>query len=114
METSLEQGEFITSVVLPPPLRGKQVYRKVRDRASYAFALVSIGAVIQLNGTTRVALGGVAPCPWRVEAAEANLLIKPANAAAMLMADACPTDQNRYKINLVERLVAAISRAREH
>ena len=58
---------------LPKPVGGKQIYHKVRDRASYAFALVSVGAIIQPDGTGRVALGGVAPKPWRVEAAEAEL-----------------------------------------
>ncbi len=107
-DTVLERGEFITSVVLPAPIGGKHIYRKVRDRASYAFALVSVGAVIQPDGTGRVAVGGIAPRPWRVEAAEA-LLPKGARAtAAALLADARPTEQNRYKVDLVERTIGAV------
>ncbi|MGO7259062.1 xanthine dehydrogenase family protein subunit M, partial [Rhizobium brockwellii] len=64
LETVLERGEFITAVLLPPPIGGKHIYRKVRDRASYAFALVSVGAVIQPDGTGRVAVGGIAHKPW--------------------------------------------------
>jgi xanthine dehydrogenase YagS FAD-binding subunit len=112
-DTVLERGEFITSVILPPPIGGRQIYRKVRDRASYAFALVSVAAVIQPDGTGRLAIGGIAPKPWRVEAADA-LLPKGAQATAgLLLADAHPTDQNRYKVDLVERtLGAVISEAR--
>jgi xanthine dehydrogenase YagS FAD-binding subunit len=73
VETTLEPGELITAVTLPPPLGGRHIYRKVRDRASYAFALVSVAAVIQRDGTGRVAVGGVAHKPWRVEAAESDL-----------------------------------------
>src|SRR5215208_3147565 len=73
IETVLEPGELITAVMLPKPAGGTQVYRKVRDRASFAFALVSVAAVVQRDGTGRVALGGVAHKPWRVEAAEAEL-----------------------------------------
>lgn len=60
-------------MTLPPPLGGKHIYRKVRDRASYAFALVSVAAIIQPDGSGRVALGGVAHKPWRIEAADAQL-----------------------------------------
>ena len=73
IETTLTQGELITAVTLPKPLGGKQIYRKVRDRASYAFALISVAAVVQRDGSGRVALGGVAHKPWRVEAAEAEM-----------------------------------------
>ena len=69
----LEPGELITAVTLPKPVGGTHIYRKVRDRASYAFALVSVAAIVQRDGTGRVALGGVAHKPWRVEAAEAEL-----------------------------------------
>lgn len=72
VETTLGPGELITAVTLPKPAGGAQIYRKVRDRASYAFALVSVAAIIQRDGSGRVALGGVAPKPWRVEAAEAE------------------------------------------
>ncbi|MFA1626536.1 xanthine dehydrogenase family protein subunit M [Rhizobium mongolense] len=113
IETVLERGEFITGVILPPPIGGRHIYRKVRDRASYAFALVSVGAVIQPDGTGRVAVGGVAHKPWRVEAAEAELPKGARAAAGVLLADARPTEQNRFKVDLVERTLAAvISQAR--
>lgn len=108
IETVLEQGEMITAVCLPPPIGGTQIYRKVRDRASYAFALVSVAAVIQPNGSGRVALGGVAHKPWRIEDAEAELPNGARATAAVLVADARPTDQNRFKLALVERLLSAV------
>lgn len=108
LETVLEQGEFITAVVLPAPIGGRHIYRKVRDRASYAFALVSIGAVIQPDGTGRVAVGGVAHKPWRLEAADAELAKGAKAASAALLADARPTEQNRFKIDLVERTLGAV------
>ncbi len=64
-------------MTLPKPVGGTHVYRKVRDRASYAFALVSVGAIVQRDGSGRVALGGVAHKPWRVEAAEAGCRAAP-------------------------------------
>ena len=74
IETALQPGELITAVTLPPPVGGRHSYRKVRDRASYAFALVSVAAIVDVsNGrvrTVRLALGGVAHQPWRVPAAE--------------------------------------------
>src|SRR6186713_1495212 len=73
IETTLETGELITAVTLPKPVGGTHIYRKVRDRASYAFALVSVAAIVQRDGSGRVALGGVAHRPWRIEAAEAAL-----------------------------------------
>lgn len=108
IETVLEPGEFITAVVLPPPIGGKHIYRKVRDRASYAFALVSVGAVVQPDGTGCVAVGGIAHKPWRVEAAERELPNGARAAASVLLADARPTDQNRFKIDLVARTLSAI------
>jgi xanthine dehydrogenase YagS FAD-binding subunit len=107
-ETVLEQGEFITAVVLPSPVGGRHIYRKVRDRASYAFALVSIGAVIQPDGTGCVAVGGIAHKPWRREAADAELTNGAKATSAALLADARPTDQNRFKIDLVERTLGAV------
>ena len=80
----------------------------MRDRASYAFALVSVAAVLQPDGTGRVALGGVAPKPWRVESAEASLRMGPKAVAAQLLADARTTDQNVFKVTLVERTLAAV------
>ncbi|MBB3660075.1 xanthine dehydrogenase YagS FAD-binding subunit [Rhizobium sp. BK650] len=108
IETVLEQGEFITAVVLPPPVGGKHIYRKVRDRASYAFALVSVGAVIQSDGTGRVAVGGVAHKPWRVDAADAELGKGARAAAGILLANARPTEQNKFKVDLVERTLGAV------
>ncbi|MFJ1312194.1 FAD binding domain-containing protein [Agrobacterium sp. P15N1-A] len=108
IETVLEKGEFITAVVLPPAIGGKHIYRKVRDRASYAFALVSVGAVIQPDGTGRVAVGGVAHKPWRLEAADAELSKGVEVAAKALLADAHPTEQNKFKIDLVERTLGAV------
>ncbi|MGO6675097.1 xanthine dehydrogenase family protein subunit M [Rhizobium leguminosarum] len=108
IETVLERGEFITAVLLPPPIGGKHIYRKVRDRASYAFALVSVGAVIQPDGTGRVAVGGVAHKPWRIEAAEAELPKGARAVAGVLLAGAHPTEQNRFKVDLVERTLGAV------
>src|SRR5215210_6657420 len=73
IENALEPGELISSVTLPKPAGGTHLYRKVRDRASYAFALVSVAAIVQRDGTGRVAVGGVAHKPWRVEAAERDM-----------------------------------------
>jgi xanthine dehydrogenase YagS FAD-binding subunit len=107
IETVLMPGEFITAVTLPRPVGGKHIYRKVRDRASYAFALISVGAIMQRDGTGRVALGGVAHKPWRVEAAEAEM---PRGAQAVterLLAGATPTHHNAFKLPLVERTLGA-------
>jgi xanthine dehydrogenase YagS FAD-binding subunit len=108
METELVPGELITAVTLPPPVGGTHAYRKVRDRASYAFALVSVAAIVQSDGTGRVALGGVAHKPWRDEAAEAELPGGAKAVAAQLLAGAKPTDQNAFKLPLVERTLAAV------
>jgi xanthine dehydrogenase YagS FAD-binding subunit len=107
-ETVLEAGELITAVTLPPPVGGKHLYYKVRDRASYAFALISVGAIIQPDGSGRVALGGVAPKPWRIEAAEAEVLRGAEAMTAKLLADAKPTSQNEFKLPLVKRTLAAV------
>ena len=108
IETVLEPGELITAVTLPKPAGGKQIYRKARDRASYAFALVSVAAIIQKDGTGRVALGGVAHKPWRVEAAEAELPRGSKAATAALLDHAKPTHDNAFKLPLVERTLAAV------
>ncbi|RVE91122.1 FAD binding domain-containing protein [Sinorhizobium meliloti] len=108
IEHVLERGELITAVVLPKPAGGKQIYRKVRDRASYAFALVSVGAVVQPDGTGRVAVGGIAPKPWRDEAAERELANGAKAVAARLLAGARPTEQNAFKLTLVERTLSAV------
>jgi xanthine dehydrogenase YagS FAD-binding subunit len=108
IETVLDPGELITSVTLPRPLGGMHVYRKVRDRASYAFALVSVAAVVQRDGTGRVALGGVAHKPWRIEAAESEMPRGAKAVAAGLLADARPTHDNAFKVPLVERTLASV------
>jgi xanthine dehydrogenase YagS FAD-binding subunit len=113
VETTLEPGELITAATLPPPIGGRQIYRKVRDRASYAFALVAVAAIIQRDGTGRVAVGGVAHKPWRVEAAESDLPRGPKAVTEQLLAGAKPTHDNAFKGPLVERtLGAVISEAR--
>jgi xanthine dehydrogenase YagS FAD-binding subunit len=108
IETVLEPGELITAVTLPPPIGGKQIYRKVRDRASYAFALVSVAAIVQRDGTGRVALGGVAHKPWRVEAAEAEMPRGAKVVTAGLLAGARTTPDNAFKVPLVERTLGAM------
>jgi xanthine dehydrogenase YagS FAD-binding subunit len=108
VETTLEKGELITAVTLPKPIGGKQIYRKVRDRASYAFALVSVAAIVQKNGTGRVALGGVAHKPWRVETAEGEVPQGSKAAVAAIFADAKPTHHNAFKLLLAERTLAAV------
>ncbi|KRA67009.1 molybdopterin dehydrogenase [Caulobacter sp. Root656] len=107
VDTVLAAGELITAVTLPRPLGGAHLYRKVRDRASYAFALVSVAAVIQKDGSGRVAFGGVAHKPWRVEAAEAAL---PQGAKAVtdhVFAGAKPAHDNAFKLPLATRALAA-------
>src|SRR4051794_16511555 len=108
IETVLEPGELITAVVLPQPIGGKQIYRKVRDRASYAFALVSVAAVLQRDGSGRVALGGVAHKPWRVEAAEAEMPRGAKVVTAGLLAGARTTPDNAFKVPFVERTLGAV------
>jgi xanthine dehydrogenase YagS FAD-binding subunit len=108
IETTLTSGELITAVTLPKPVGGRQVYRKVRDRASYAFALVSVAAIVQRDGTGRVALGGVAHKPWRIEAAEAQMPRGAKAVAARLLADAKPTSENAFKLSLAERTLGAV------
>jgi xanthine dehydrogenase YagS FAD-binding subunit len=108
IDTVLGQGELITAVTLPRPIGGTQIYRKVRDRASYAFALVSVAAIVQRDGSGRVALGGVAHKPWRVEAADAEM---PRGAKAVtdrLLAGATTTQENAFKVPLAERTIAAV------
>ncbi|GJD43683.1 Aldehyde oxidoreductase FAD-binding subunit PaoB [Methylobacterium cerastii] len=113
LDTTLRSGELITAVTLPKPVAGTHIYRKVRDRASYAYALVSVAAILGKDGAGHVAFGGVAHKPWRVEAAEADL---PRGAKAVtdaVFADAEPTQENAYKLKLAERtLSAALNQAR--
>ncbi|MDX9998991.1 MAG: FAD binding domain-containing protein [Phenylobacterium sp.] len=104
IETALAPGELITAVVLPPPPEGGQVYRKARDRASYAGGLASVAVV---GG--RIALGAVAHKPWRAEKAEAALAAgaAPAEAMAAELAEARDNGRNGFKIALTARLGAA-------
>jgi xanthine dehydrogenase YagS FAD-binding subunit len=117
VDTNLQHGELITSVVLPPPPPGQQVYRKVRDRASYAFALVSVAAIVdRADGTVRsgrLAFGGIAHKPWRVPAADQALANAPAARAADDAADAVlqgaqGQGDNDFKIPLVRRVIAGV------
>src|SRR5882762_8899481 len=116
-ETVLEPGDLITHVTLPPPIAGsKQVYLKLRDRASYEFALASAAIVITVSGgrviRARVALGGVGTKPWRSPEAESALVGKPADAANFRKAaeaalrDARPQSENGFKIELARRCLA--------
>jgi xanthine dehydrogenase YagS FAD-binding subunit len=108
IDTTLQPGELITWVALPKPIGGVHSYLKVRDRASYAFALVSVATIVQRDGSGRVALGGVAHKPWRVEAAEAEMPRGARAVVARLLADAKPTRDNEFKLKLVERALAAV------
>jgi xanthine dehydrogenase YagS FAD-binding subunit len=116
-ETVLEPGDLITQVTLPPPVEGsRQVYLKLRDRASYEFALASAAIVVNLAdgnvSRVRIALGGVGTKPWRSPEAEAALLGQPANAenfrkaAAAALRDAKPQSENGFKVELAKRCLA--------
>jgi xanthine dehydrogenase YagS FAD-binding subunit len=113
-ETVLEPGDLITHLTLPPPIAGsKQVYLKLRDRASYEFALASAAVVLTIASgnitRARIALGGVGTKPWRSPETEAALAAKPANdstfrqAAEAALRDARPQSENRFKIELAKR-----------
>jgi xanthine dehydrogenase YagS FAD-binding subunit len=119
VETVLKPGELITAVQLPPSnLAARSTYRKVRDRSSYAFALVSVAAALELDGDAiadaRLALGGVAPKPWRAWRAEEALRGRPATKASFLaaadaeLADARPLAGNAFKVGLARRTIAAV------
>jgi xanthine dehydrogenase YagS FAD-binding subunit len=112
IETALEPGELITAVTLPAPVGGVQLYRKVRERASYAFANVTVALVAEEGQIVRLAFGGLALKPWRIEAAEggadADL------AADLALAGATPTEDNAYKLPLARRtLKATLAQAME-
>ncbi|MGZ4311379.1 MAG: FAD binding domain-containing protein, partial [Solirubrobacteraceae bacterium] len=119
VETVLEPGELITAVELPSSeIAAYSTYRKVRDRSSYAFALVSVAAALELDGDAvadaRVALGGVAPKPWRAWRAEDTLRGRPATEATFLeaadeeLADARPLAGNAFKVDLTRRTLVAV------
>lgn len=117
-DTNLEPGELITGVALPAPTGGRQIYRKVRDRRSFAFALVSVAADVVMDGGTirqaRVALGGVAARPWMLPEAQALLEGQPPSAALFgrfadrLLAGAKGHGENDFKIPLARRTVIAV------
>ena len=117
-ETVLEPGELITAVVLPAPVKARQTYRKVRDRASYAFALVSVAGIVAMeNGRitkANLAFGGLAPKPWR-DAAVEELLTGEApsdalfnRAADLLLADAQGFGGNDFKLPLTRRTLVSV------
>ena len=118
VETDLQAGEFITAVTLPPPPPGVQLYRKVRDRASYAFAVVSVAAIVEVQAGTvlsaRMAFGGLAHKPWRVADAESLLRNRRADAAAFAAAGeavlqgARGQGHNDFKIPLLRRMLAGV------
>jgi xanthine dehydrogenase YagS FAD-binding subunit len=116
VETVLAPGELITAVKLPKPLGGVHVYRKVRDRASYAFATIAVAMVATVErgwvSANRLAFGGLAHKPWRVEGAErmsADGAGADANAIAdVVLAGARTTPQNAYKLPLVRRTLSAM------
>jgi len=116
LDTTLQPGELITSVDLPPTaFYDHSHYLKIRDRASYAFALVSVAAALQMDGdrvrVAHIALGGVAHRPWRATAAEQRLAGQPLHmatlreAAAAALADARPLHGNAFKVPLAQRAI---------
>ncbi|WP_136685433.1 FAD binding domain-containing protein [Falsirhodobacter xinxiangensis] len=117
METALDRGDLITAVLLPAPKGGEHRYRKVRDRASYAFALVSVAAVVRMEGgviaDAALAFGGLAPMPWRVSAAEDALQGQPPSpalfdrAADLVLSGAQPQEDNAFKLPMARRVLAA-------
>ena len=118
VETVLDEGELITAVRLPKPLSGEHRYRKVRDRASYAFALVSVAAVVRMDGgritEARLAFGGLAHMPWRDAAVEDALIGEAPSmalfdkAADILLAEAKGQGANDFKIPLARRTLKAV------
>ena len=107
IEHALTPGELITGVTLPRPTGGVHIYRKVRDRASYAFALIAVAAIVLPDGTGRVALGGVAHKPWRRPAADASMKQGAQAVAERLLDGAKPSAESAYKVPLVQRTLAA-------
>jgi xanthine dehydrogenase YagS FAD-binding subunit len=115
-ENVLQPGDLITHIELPPPLAGtKQLYLKLRDRASYEFALASAAVILKVAGgkieSARIALGGVGTKPWRSPEAEAAVTGKPAvdaiyeAAAQAALRDAKPRSQNGFKVELAKRCI---------
>jgi xanthine dehydrogenase YagS FAD-binding subunit len=124
-ETALEPGELVTAVTLPAPLAAvRSIYLKLRDRASYEFALASAAVAVAMRDgamqTVRIAMGGIATKPWRRRDVEAALEGWPptrerfAHAARMFLSDAKPQSQNGFKVELARRcLVHALTLATE-
>lgn len=118
VENALQASEFITHVDLPPPPPGVQVYRKVRDRASYAFALVSVAVIVDSQGgavrSARMAFGGLAPRPWRVPEAEALLVgstldaNKAVEVGNAVFRDATVRGHNDFKVALTRRVLGNV------
>ncbi|MEV3857375.1 xanthine dehydrogenase family protein subunit M [Streptomyces sp. NPDC050095] len=119
LETALPSGALITSVTLPPaPVAARSRYRKVRERASYAFAIGSVAAALDVQDgvvrDVRLAFGAVASRPWRARAAERALIGSPADGASFAaaadaeLAAASPLEQNAYKLPLIRNLVVAM------
>ena len=115
-DTNLEPGELITSVMLPPlPMAKSGVYLKLRDRASYSFALISVAAALEVDGgqvtQARLAMGGVAHKPWRLQEVEQFLIGKPAvrdtfqEAGEIALRDARPVTYNAFKIEMSKRAI---------
>jgi len=118
IETHLGEGELITAVRLPAPIGGRHIYRKVRDRASYAFALVSVAAVVRMEegrmAEVRLGFGGIGTVPWRSAEVEAALKGQAPDeqlfgkAADILLADAKGFGDNTFKIELMRRTLPAV------
>jgi xanthine dehydrogenase YagS FAD-binding subunit len=114
-DTTLEPGELIVGVGIPPPAGGRSTYRKVRDRASFTFAVVSVAAALEVDDGVvvdcRIALGGVAHVPWRARRAEAALRGGPADeasfaaAAAVELGEAAPLRDNAFKVPLARAVI---------
>ena len=117
VETVLQPGELITAVILPAPAEGRQTYRKVRDRASYAFAMVSVAARIKVTDgkitQAAIACGGIGSMPWRDPAVEEALIEQEpthevfGKAADILVAEAAPKEGNAFKVPLARRTLIA-------
>jgi xanthine dehydrogenase YagS FAD-binding subunit len=114
IETEIRAGELITAVELPPlPFAAHSTYRKVRDRSSYAFALISVAAALDLDAgkirDVRLAIGGVAHKPWRAFKAEAAIRDGAGfrEAAELELADAAPLSGNAFKVELAKRTIVA-------
>jgi xanthine dehydrogenase YagS FAD-binding subunit len=115
VETVLEHGELITAVRLPPPPAGRQIYRKVRDRASYAFAMVSVAAILEVEKNEvvagKMAFGGIGAKPWRDEAAESALRGGASDCGAFsdqILENAVGHGENDFKIPLTRRTIHAV------